>query len=63
MDGGGTSRPLDNPVRTAISHPAASATGSTAPSTGHAKPDRRLNAVCRPGGRLVILVMVAKEKP
>src|SRR5262245_30162504 len=46
-DGGGTSRPLDNPMRTAISQNTASATGSNKPSAGRrTRADPAFGAVC-----------------
>src|SRR6266404_8074554 len=39
--GGGTSRPLDRPSQTMISHASASPTGSASPSAGRAKRRRR----------------------
>src|SRR5262249_41988800 len=46
-DGGGTSRPLDNPMRTAISQNTASATGSNKPSAGRrTRAEPVFGAVC-----------------
>ena len=46
-DGGGTSRPFDNPMRTAISQNSASATGSSKPSAGRkTRASRGFDAAC-----------------
>src|ERR1700678_871835 len=48
-DGGGASRPLDQPIRTMSSHTAASVTGRRSPSTGRAQRDHPVNEERRVG--------------